>query len=168
VILGIAFVLPCGAQMLKYDNEEEIYGAAATSPGAVMQVVRKLISFCEDYDSNLRASGEAEMNRWTERHAAYLVIHRKVRQQVLAAMNDPRQPATERDAIKNMFEKVEPQAIQSQFESFAAPIRAMTSPAMRIGMCKSYLKAIDDGEFDLKRNDPTLAAWFDKQIADRH
>ena len=85
-LLGVVFALPSKAQMLKYQNEQEIYGAAAASPGSVMQVVRKLISFCEGYDSGLEERGEAEMGRWTERHAAYLAENAAIRQKWVAAM----------------------------------------------------------------------------------
>jgi hypothetical protein len=157
--------LPIGAQTLKYANEQEIYGAAAASPDSTRQVVRRLISFCEGYDQSLQASGESAMTSWTSRHAAYLAENAEIRAHWVAASNDPKVPATTRAAIKNMFDQVLPKTIDSQFESFATPIRTMSPQSTQVEMCKSYVKAISEREFDLQKNDPTLAAWFDKRIA---
>jgi len=164
-LMAIFCSMPGSAQTLKYANEQEIYGAAAASPGSTRQVVRRLISFCEGYDQALQASGETTMTNWISRHAAYLAENAEVRARWVAASNDPKVPATTRAAIKNLFDQVEPKTIDSQFESFATPIRTIAPRSTQVEMCKSFFVAISEGEFDLKKNDPTLAAWFDKRIA---
>jgi len=150
-------------QLLKYDNEQELMGAAVSSPYSAGQIVKRLVDKCGAYNDSLRTSGDRALHSWEAHHQAYLEEGLRVKAQLEAKLSTP----TDRSAFKNMLEKQLPEAIQKQYEALAVVIDSAPSQAGKVRMCEGYVQAIADGKFDLKVNDPTLSAYFDKRIRAR-
>lgn len=54
--------------------------------------------------------------------------------------------------------------VERQYQVYAGTIDAAATPAGKAEMCGSYVDAIVDRKFDLKSNDPTLTAYFEKRV----
>ena len=147
--------------------QQQVYGAAATSPDTTRQVLTRLTTFCAAIEPTLRQSGDDALAGWTTRHAAYLAENQAVRAKWRQAADDPTIAVSLRATIHDLLDHVAPTTVETQFESLATPVRAMSPPSVQADMCRSYLHAVADGDFDLKKTDPTLATWFDRRIASR-
>ncbi|NWK46470.1 hypothetical protein [Ralstonia pickettii] len=161
MLLTFLYIGTAAAQMLKYESESELMGAAATSPTAGGQVISRLVDKCGAYSDSLRADGDQVLRSWEERHRAYLEENRRVRAQ-LEAMYSGNPDA--RKTFQYALEKQLPMLVDKQYETYAAAIDVMQTQSDKAQMCSSYYRAISEKRFDLKVNDPTLAAFLDKRI----
>jgi ATP-dependent Lon protease len=147
-------------QTLSYDNEQQLMGAAAFSPTSTYQILQKLVAKCGSYNPTLNHAGGVELQRWEQRHHAYLDENAKIRTQLEKMYTHP----DAKKAYHDMQEKTLPEAVQKQYEAYASPIDMMPRQAQKEQMCQSYLKAIGEKKFDLKNNDPAVTAYLDKRI----
>ncbi|MFJ2994517.1 hypothetical protein [Pandoraea sp. NPDC087047] len=153
------------AQILKYDNENEVLMAGTVSPTSLQSVLERLIEKCSAYGDNVRVSGEAALSNWQTRHSAYLEENRKIRALVEQSL---RQNPKASEMFHDLLYVQTPVVLDKQYESFAAPIDMMKTVPAKASICNSYIQAIDEKRFDLKNNDPTLAAYLDKRIQARN
>jgi hypothetical protein len=161
-------VIPAAhAQLLKYNNEAELFGAAAVSPDAGRQVLQKLVDLCATYSPEVQTFGRQELKNWADRHRTYLEENVLVRQQFREISNSPSATPEQQQGIRNMLEVMVPETVVKQFEAMSTPIRTIGIPAAQISLCKEYIQAIADGKFDLRKNDPSLSAYLDQRIARR-
>lgn len=152
------------AQLLKYDSEDELLGAAASSPGGVQQILERLVATCSAYGPALQSSGQQALIAWQARHGAYLEESAAIRRELQARYAAPKSDPRVREAFKNSLEVARPKMIDAQYESFVAPIKALQSSSQKAAICRSYIQSIADKKWDLKSNDPTLATYFDRRI----
>jgi hypothetical protein len=149
------------AQVLKYDNDEQLMGAAAASPSSTYLVLKRVVDKCGGYDDSLRASGDQALRSWEERHHAYLEENLRVREQFDAMLRTA--PALH-DEFRKMVEKDLPSFVDKQFQVYALAIDAQPTQSGKIDVCRSFIQAVLAQKFDLKANDPTLSAYLDKRI----
>lgn len=152
------------AQLLNYDREDELLGAAASSPGGVQQILERLVATCSAFGPALQSSGQQELTAWQARHGAYLDESAAIRQELREKYAGPKSDPRVREAFRNSLEVAGPKMIDAQYESFAAPIKALQSNSQKAAICRSYIQSIADKKWDLKSNDPTLATYFDRRI----
>ncbi|WP_288393014.1 hypothetical protein [uncultured Herbaspirillum sp.] len=148
------------AQLLSYDNEQQLMGAAAFSPTSTYQILQKLIAKCGSYSPALSNAGGETLQQWEQRHHAYLDENTKIRMQLEKMYTHP----DAKKAYHDMVEKTMPEAVQKQYEAFASPIDLTPKQPLKEQMCQSYIRAIGEKKFDLKNNDPEVAAYLDKRI----
>jgi hypothetical protein len=164
MLLACLFAGSASAQVLKYDNDDELMGAAIASPTSADLLLQRLVQKCAAFNDSLRTSGDQALRAWEERHQDYLDENRRVRAQLESMYrNDPKAQA----GLRDMLEKQAPVVLEKQYQAFAAPIDAMPTEAAKVGICNSYVQAITDKKFDLKTNDPALSAFLDKRIQAR-
>ncbi|MCX4164261.1 MULTISPECIES: hypothetical protein [Paraburkholderia] len=163
LLLACIYVNSALAQVLKYDSEAELMGAAATSPSSTGEILVRLVGKCGTYDDSLRTSGDQVLRSWQERHHAYLDENRRVRTQLEAMYTTPEA----RNKFEDMMEKQVPALVDKQYQVYAAMIDATSDRSGKVQLCNSYFQAISAQKFDLKVNDPTLAAYLDKRIRGR-
>lgn len=164
LLLTCLYASSAAAQVLKYENENELMGAAVASPTSADQLLRRLIEKCAAFNDSLRTSGDQALHAWEERHRDYLEENRRVRAQFESMY---RTNPSARAAFRDMLEKQFPAVLDKQYEAYAAPIDAVPNQAGKVQICSSYLQAITEKKFDLKVNDPTLSAFLDKRIQAR-
>ncbi|AMO96848.1 hypothetical protein CFter6_4247 [Collimonas fungivorans] len=155
------------AQLLKYNNEAELFGAAAVSPDSGFQVLQKLIGLCLTYSPSLQSFGEQELKKWVSRHRSYLEENAASRQELIEMLNSPSMTAETKKNIKNMLEVYGPKMIDSQFETIRISIKGISSQEGQASLCSDYIQSIADGKFDLRKNDPSLSAYLDQRISKR-
>ncbi|GEM_PF-1783181 len=152
-------------QTLKYNNESEVYGAAAASPESGRQMLRKLTALCSKYGIKASAPLADAVDSWETRHAAYLEENARIKQELIAYANLPATNKSAKDYINRMFDVILPQGIQAQFQAMSFPITSAPTPEASGSLCNDFAAAINDGKFDLKRNDPVVAKFLDDRIA---
>lgn len=160
VLLVWSYANCASAQLLKYDNETQMMGAAVSSPWATNRILTRIVDKCGGYDGSLRTSGVRALLSWKERHHAYLDEGSRIRAQAEAMYTTPQA----HDEFENMVEKQLPAVADKQFDAYAAMIDIVPTLSGKIAMCNSLVQAISAQKFDLKINDPTLAAYLDKRI----
>ncbi|WP_061537405.1 hypothetical protein [Collimonas arenae] len=158
---------PAHAQLLKYNSEAELFGAAAVSPDSVFQVLQRVISLCSKYSQPLQSFGEHELKNWVSRHRLYLEESAVARRELIAMLNSPSLAADMKQNIKNLLEVVSPKIIDSQFETMRIYIEEVGVKELQAHVCSDYIQSIADGKFDLSKNDPALTAYFDQRISRR-
>lgn len=162
LILALALLpIAASAQTLGYDNEQQLMGAAAFSPSSTYQILQKLVNKCGGVNQSLKQPGARELQRWEQRHHAYLEQNARVRLELEKMYTQP----DARKAFLEVAEKTVPAVIQKQYEAMAAPIDAVSGVQQKEQICQSYFKAISARQFDLKNNDTAVAAYLDKRIA---
>ena len=166
-LLILVYSTASQAQLLKYNNEEELFGAAAVSPGSGRQLIHRLVALCSAYGPSVKATGEQQLEAWDVRHRIYLDENAVAREQYLAKYYSPKMDPKVQQAVRKMFEVDLPKMMDAQFEAYAGPIKAMPTDAAKASMCDDYIRAIGDGKFDLMKNDPSLTAYFDKRLRSR-
>ncbi|WP_156479967.1 hypothetical protein [Collimonas pratensis] len=155
------------AQLLKYNSEAELFGAAAVSPDSVFQVLQRLIGLRSPYSPPLQSFGEHELKNWVSRHRLYLEESAAVRRELIAMLNSPSLAVDTKQNIKNLLEVVSPKIIDSQFETMRIHIEEVGVKESQVYVCSDYIQSIADGKFDLRKNDPALTAYFDQRISKR-
>lgn len=152
------------AQMLSYDNEQQLMGAAAFSPTSTYQILQKLMGKCRSYHQSLNNAGDDASDRalqsWEQRHRAYLDENARIRAQLEQMYTHP----DAKKAYHEIVQKTMPEAVQKQYEAFAAPIDSAPRLQQKEQMCQAYIKAINEQKFDLRNNDPAVTAYLDKRI----
>lgn len=162
VIAAGLTALAC-AQPAKYKSDAELMGAALASPEGVRQVIDRLVRKCGTYGPTVRSAGDAAFAGWQSRHRAYLDEGLRVKAELQAAYTEPEARARFDELLRTQL----PALVERQYAVYETTINDQLTEEGRIGMCTSYFHAIDQHQFDLKVNDPALAAFFDKRIAAR-
>jgi hypothetical protein len=163
LLLACIYANSALAQVLKYDNEAQLMGAAVSSPASTDQILTRLVGKCGTYNDSLRVSGDQALHSWEERHHAYLDENRRVRAQFESMYTAPEAHS----AFENMMEKQLPALVDKEYHVYAATIDSASTAPGKVQMCNSYFQAISAQKFDLKVTDPTLAAYLDKRIRAR-
>ncbi|VVE69887.1 hypothetical protein PCA31118_03336 [Pandoraea captiosa] len=160
---GLVGASPAIAQPPQYTNDAERMGAAIASPEGVGQVLDRLVQKCGLYDDATRTHGARALQAWQARHRDYLAEGQRVRAELKAVYTDPEARQRFDDLLTRQF----PMLVERQFVVYANTIDDQPTTAAKAELCEGYFKAVDDRQFDLTVNDPALAAFFDKRIAER-
>jgi len=160
IVAACAAAVPASAQLFKYDSEDEVMGAAVSSPESTRRILERLVAKCGAYGDAVKAPADKALAAWMVRHQAYLDEGRRVKKELQARFTVPEA----RRKFDDMFDKQLPIMVDRQYEVYASSIDAMPVPAGKAQMCGSYIDAIVEKKFDLASNDPTLTAFFDKRI----
>ncbi|VVE36050.1 hypothetical protein PAQ31011_03919 [Pandoraea aquatica] len=151
------------AQPPQYKNDAELMGAAIASPEGVGQVLDRLVQKCGLYSEATKAHGNAALRAWQARHRDYLTEGQRVRDELRAVYTDPEARQRFDDLLTNEF----PKLVERQFVVYSNTIDDQPTQSAKAEMCDGYFNAVDERQFDLKVNDPALAAFFDKRMAER-
>lgn len=151
------------AQPPQYKNEAELMGAAIASPEGVGLVLERLVQKCGLYGESTRAHGNAALRAWQARHRDYLAEGRRVRAELQATYTD----SLARQRFDDLLRTQLPMLVERQFVVYSRSIDDQATEAEKADLCDGYFNAVDDLQFDLKVNDPALAAFFDRRIAAR-
>ncbi|MDR3397741.1 MAG: hypothetical protein P4M06_09285 [Pandoraea sp.] len=160
---GVVWTAMALAQPPQYKNDAELMGAAIASPEGVGRVLERLVQKCGLYGEPTRAHGNAALRAWQARHRDYLAEGRRVRAELQATYTD----SLARQRFDDLLQTQLPMLVERQFVVYARSIDDQPTEAEKAGLCDGYFNAVDDLQFDLKVNDPTLAAFFDRRIAAR-
>ncbi|VVE12644.1 hypothetical protein [Pandoraea fibrosis] len=160
---GIAWATPTLAQPPQYRNDAELMGAAIASPEGVGVVLERLVQKCGLYGEPTRTHGNAALRAWQARHRDYLAEGRRVRAELQTAYTD----AQARQRFDELLRTQLPMLVERQFVVYARSIDDQPTEAEKADLCDGYFNAVDELQFDLKVNDPALAAFFDRRIAAR-
>ena len=160
---GILWAAAALAQPPKYKTDAEIMGAAIASPEGVGQVLARLVQKCGLYGEATRTHGNAALRAWQTRHRDYLDEGRRVRAELQSVYTDPQERARFNDLLQTQF----PMLVERQFVVYSRSIDDQPTERAKAALCDSYFSAVDDRQFDLSVNDPALAAYFDRRIAER-
>jgi hypothetical protein len=155
------------AQLLKYDNQQQVYGAAAASPESTRQVLKKLIGYCSRFGDATRTAGEKAYADWESRHRDFLEENARIKQELLATARAPKATESQKNQILLMFDVMLPKAVDAQYLAFVSPIETAPDSATKTHICNSYVQSVNDGKWDLRTNDPVVSAFLDKRIAKR-
>ncbi|VVE41391.1 hypothetical protein [Pandoraea terrigena] len=151
------------AQPPQYKNDAELMGAAMASPEGVGEVLERLVQKCGLYGAATRAHGNAALRAWQTRHRDYLAEGRRVRAELQSAYTEPDARARFEDLLRNQL----PMLVERQFVVYSRSIDDQPTESAKADLCDGYFLAVDERQFDLKVNDPALAAFFDRRIAAR-
>ncbi|VVE16381.1 hypothetical protein PEP31012_02908 [Pandoraea eparura] len=164
-IVGAAGVYMAAAlaQPPQYKNDAELMGAAIASPEGVGEVLERLVQKCGLYGAATRTHGNAALRAWQTRHRDYLAEGRRVRAELQSTYTDPEARARFDDLLRNQL----PMLVERQFVVYSRSIDDQPTESAKADLCDGYFSAVDDRQFDLKVNDPALAAFFDRRIAAR-
>lgn len=164
-IVGAASVCAAAAlaQPPQYKNDAELMGAAIASPEGVGEVLARLVQKCRLYGAATRTHGNAALRAWQTRHRDYLAEGRRVRAELQSTYTDPEARARFDDLLRNQL----PMLVERQFVVYSRSIDDQPTESAKADLCDGYFSAVDDRQFDLKVNDPALAAFFDRRIAAR-
>ncbi|PTD98978.1 hypothetical protein [Pandoraea apista] len=160
---GVVWMAPALAQPPQYKNDAELMGAAIASPEGVALVLERLVQKCGLYGESTRAHGNAALRAWQARHREYLAEGRRVRAELQATYTD----AQARERFDDLLHTQLPMLVERQFVVYARSIDDQPTEAEKADLCDGYFNAVDELQFDLKVNDPALAAFFDRRIAAR-
>ncbi|MFZ6680117.1 hypothetical protein [Undibacterium sp. Tian12W] len=155
------------AQLLAYDNKDQIYGAAAVSPDAGGKLLGKLLAHCSQYGEPVRRAGENSLNSWKKKHQPYLDENKVIQREVMAFINDPATPEAQRKVFKNTFETGVANMIDSQYKTLETSITMLSDDKQKASMCMSYFGSVDAGKWDLRNNDPVVTKFLEERIAAR-
>lgn len=158
---------PASAQLLKYNSQAEILGAAAVSPDSGRQVLKGLLSVCAQTGAQSRSTFENALAGWEKRHQLFLQENARIKQDFLRRADNPGTSEEERRAIKNMYEVLVPKTIEAQIASLATPINTIEDPKAKASLCNDYAQSVVEGQWDLQKNDPTLANFLADRIKKR-
>ncbi len=164
-IVGAASVCAAAAlaQPPQYKNDAELMGAAIASPEGVGEVLARLVQKCGLYGAATRTHGNAALRAWQTRHRDYLAEGRRVRAELQSTYTYPEARARFDDLLRNQL----PMLVERQFVVYSRSIDDQPTESAKADLCDGYFSAVDDRQFDLKVNDPALAAFFDRRIAAR-
>ncbi|AKC69993.1 hypothetical protein [Pandoraea oxalativorans] len=151
------------AQPPQYKNDAELMGAAIASPEGVGQVLDRLVQKCGLYGEPTKAHGNAVLRAWQARHRDYLAEGQRVRDELRAVYADAEARARFDDLLTDQF----PKLVERQFVVYSNTIDDQPTQTAKAEICDGYFNAVDERQFDLKVNDPALAAFFDKRMAGR-
>ena len=169
LLIAISCTLYCStpvfAQLLKYNSETEIFGAAAVSPESGRQLLQKLVNYCSSISPENEAPGKKQLEAWIYRHQKYLDENVIVRKEYLAMVKDSNAEAKVKEGVVTMFNVSIPKMIDSQFEALVSPMKSAPDIKSKNSLCNDYFQSIGDGKFDLKNNDPVVLDFLNKKIA---
>ncbi|VVE10969.1 hypothetical protein [Pandoraea cepalis] len=151
------------AQPPQYKNDAELMGAAIAAPEGVGEVLARLVQKCGLYGDATRTHGNAALRAWQTRHRDYLAEGRRVRAELQSAYTDPDERARFDDLLRTQL----PMLVERQFVVYSRSIDDQPTESAKADLCDGYFSAVDDRQFDLKVNDPALAAFLDRRIAAR-
>lgn len=155
------------AQLLAYNNKEQILGAAAISPESGGKLLEKLVLRCSQYGDTTRLAGETAMNAWKQRHQNYLDENKIVQQEIMAFVERATVPDAQKKDLRDTFETGTKNIIDAQFKAMEAPISAMPQVQQKVSICMSYFDSVNAGKLDLKNNDPVVTKFLDERINTR-
>ncbi|AHB08577.1 hypothetical protein [Pandoraea pnomenusa] len=149
------------AQPPQYKNDAELMGAAIASPEGVGEVLARLVQKCGLYGASTRDHGNSALRAWQARHRDYLAEGRRVRAELQATYTD----SQARERFDELLRTQLPMLVERQFVVYSRSIDDQPTESAKADLCDGYFSAVDDLQFDLKVNDPALAAFFDRRIS---
>lgn len=152
------------AQLLKYNNKQEILGAAAVSPDSGRQIIEKLVKECSQYGTSVQRRGDLAFKKWRDEHQALIDENTKIKQEIFSAKMTP----LERQTANNMYQIQIPKMIDSQFKTISSAIASMPTKETKAQICIDYIRSVEDGKWDLKINDPVVFNFLQDRIAARN
>ncbi|MDI4635543.1 hypothetical protein J7U46_20940 [Pelomonas sp. V22] len=155
------------AQRLKYNSPAELAGAAAVSPEAGRQILKGLFSKCAVYGEAARRAGEAALAGWEARHDGFLEENKRLKSELLRMASSPTATASQRSGIKNLFEVVVPQTVDAQLTALLTPIKLIEPAEAKASLCIDYAKSVQDGNWELEKNDPAVADFLKQSMRSR-
>ncbi|VVE12132.1 hypothetical protein PHO31112_02679 [Pandoraea horticolens] len=75
--------------------------------------------------------------------------------------------AQARERFDDLLRTQLPMLVERQFVVYSRSIDDQPTEAEKADLCDGYFNAVDDFQFDLKVNDPALAAFFERRMAVR-
>jgi hypothetical protein len=155
------------AQRLKYDSQAEVFGAATTSPTAGKQILRALLARCAVAGPDAQAAGERAVRAWEKRHQLYFEENVRVKEEYFKMLSGPQVTPAQRQALRKMHEVTLPKMVESQVAALAAPIDDAAGQPAKASVCLAYAASVDDGQWELKKNDPVVAKFLDDRLEAR-
>ncbi|MBL0729656.1 hypothetical protein [Piscinibacter sp. HJYY11] len=153
-------------QLLKYESEAEVHGAAAVSPETIRQILKKLQTACAPYQDPNRLTLEVAVAEWELRHRDFLKENERIKQEFLDVANDSTTTPETKRKLLYIFEVIAPTAVEVQSNALISPLTLLPDAKSKISICSSYAIAISEGKFNLERNDPVVAKYLKQRIAD--
>lgn len=171
-LLAAALLLACPpspalAQRFKYDNRQQLLGAAHVSPESGRRVLGNIFRYCTENNASLQHDAAREMEAWEARHKLYLDASEMYRRKLKKLISDPSLSPEHRAKLNEMQEQVEKDAltdaVAAQTEAFIVLLRSAQKHGGSEDLCREYIRSVADGKWDLARNDPALAKFFDEE-----
>ena len=164
--LAVAALLlhaPINAETFSYENEAQLVGAAIVSPESTRLILTKTLEFCKSNFNVTTSSANAAFSGWMKRHETYLVHSAGYRAAAKAMANDPATPEPRQAELRKLLEKDFPRLVNGELQAAILPLQIAKENGTGEAMCRNYIRALDDGKFDLKVKDPQLADFFNKR-----
>ncbi|MFL6659233.1 MAG: hypothetical protein ACJ8GW_14230 [Massilia sp.] len=165
--LLLGMLAPANAQLLKYENRDEIYGAAAVSPESTRQILKGIVEVCSKVGNKPRDASVQALAEWEQRHTLYFEENELIKKEMITAAQKPGASSQHKKFIEQLFAVTLPQSIKAQITAFTTPMETVSDPGLKTSYCMSFAGSITDGKWDLKNNDPVVAKFLDERIDKR-
>ncbi len=158
---------PAFAQLLKYNNRSELLGAAHVSPESTRRILVEWLRYCSENNASLQQEAAREMKAWEARHKLYLEASAAYREKLKKLTANPSLKPEQRVQFSKLQEQIEKDALKdavaAQAEAFLVPLRSAQKHGSSEVLCRDSIQSVADGKWDLTRNDPALAKFFDEE-----
>lgn len=159
LVLGTANACFAG-NLLTYDNEGELQGAAFSAVSTKSELVSGTLNYCASEDKAFSARAIAVTSGWTERNGKYLVLAPILRSEM-------RENAVREGALAEWreFEEKTFPAQQEYARSVYIGLLKIQPMPQRMELCESFAGAIDAGKMDFSA-DTQLIVYLDRRLSE--
>jgi hypothetical protein len=157
------------AQVLAYKSDAEILGAAHVSPESTRRVLKIIQAACTKGHAGAGDALVKELASWEVRHSRYLGLCNGFRGKLDKLVTDSRAGSEQRKQLVQLQAQIMAALDQGPAEMAKGYVFAIEQAGANQGaegvdnICGGYAQSVAEGKWELKRNDPQLAAYFDKQ-----
>jgi len=164
VVLAVGSMLSmtATAQRLKYDNQEQLVGAALMSPISGEEVLRGIFARCASTSSRVLTKQDEAMKGWIQEHRPMIEENLRLRDEYMRETTDEG-----RKMLKSLIEVQGPQIIEAQVKRFTVMVDVAPDAESRAQLCFSIAESVVDGKWDIRVNDPPVFEFLQRRIAAR-
>jgi hypothetical protein len=163
-LLALCVVPYAAAQSVGASDESFIRGRAAYSPAMTLTLLKKVEGFCATADKSAHDMLFAAVAAWQQRHADLLRENALVLAELQAEVNAPAAPPGLKAQLDGMLNQRVPQQVETDFKKLV-PAESTRGWASKAFVCGANASTIEQGQHDLERVDPEVAAYLRKRLA---
>ncbi|QGZ42335.1 hypothetical protein [Pseudoduganella flava] len=165
-VLGISLAYAVCVHAQSGEDERLVRGRASYLPASTYALLQKVERFCSTADKSAREPFAKALKAWHGRHAELLAENASVRDELLAEAAAPGAPAGLKATLDDVLNVQVVRQIDADYKKMVPP-DSSRGWAGKAFVCGANAGLIDQGNFDLSRIDPAVAAYLEKRLQAR-
>jgi len=142
-------------------------GLGSTVPTSTRMFLKGVTTYCSQWGDAPATAFTFAYAEWLRRHQQYLLESARVKADLLASLARPGSPPDGVQRINHLHAVEIPAMVAAKIARNTAPVEALPDAEAKAAACIEFAHKINDGQWDLKKNQPAVARFLDGRLQRR-